>query len=165
MRASAQPVGGERARARVVRLEHGGCANAVGAAIATTLSRRIKSICLSLIATTCAMFLYAYGPHHSVGAYYGLCLILGIGIGYWAMFVQMGAEQFGTNIRATAATSIPNMVRGSVIFSTMAFQALKPILGITDAGLAVVGSLLVLAFISLFTLKETFGEDLDYVER
>lgn len=129
------------------------------------LRSRKKAVALFLIMTGGFSCLYAWGPHTSLDVFYTLCLLLGIGVGYWAMFVQMGAEQFGTNIRATAATSIPNMVRGSVIFSTFAFTALKPELGVTNAGLAVVFGLLILAFIALGSLKETFNDDLDYLER
>jgi putative MFS transporter len=129
------------------------------------LRSRKKSVAIFLCMTAGFTCLYMWGPHTSLEVFYSLCLLLGIGVGYWAMFVQMGAEQFGTNIRATAATSIPNMVRGSVIFSTFLFSALKPALGVTNAGLSVVGLLIVLAFIALSTLKETFHEDLDYLER
>lgn len=128
------------------------------------LRSRKKAVGIFLTLTFFSTCLYVWGPHHSLDAYYSLCLILGIGIGYWAMFVQMGAEQFGTNIRATAATSIPNMVRGSVIFSTAAFQFLTPLLGVTGAGLIVVWSLLILAFLALASLKETFARDLDFLE-
>lgn len=128
------------------------------------LRSRKKAVAVFLCLTAVSSCAYIWGPHHSLQAYYGLCLLLGIGTGYWAMFVQMGAEQFGTNIRATAATSIPNMVRGSVILSTTIFQALKGVFGVSLAGLSVVGVMLVLAFIALASLKETFGTDLDYLE-
>ncbi len=128
------------------------------------LRSRKKAVAVFLTLTGVFSCVYVWGPHHSLEAYYGLCLLLGIGTGYWAMFVQMGAEQFGTNIRATAATSIPNMVRGSVILSTSVFQALKGSLGVTMAGLAVVGVTLFMAYIALVSLKETFGTDLDYLE-
>lgn len=128
------------------------------------LRSRKKAVAIFLTLTGVFSCVYVWGPHHSLEAYYGLCLLLGIGTGYWAMFVQMGAEQFGTNIRATAATSIPNMVRGSVILSTSVFQALKGTLGVTMAGLTVVGVTLFMAYIALASLKETFGTDLDYLE-
>lgn len=128
------------------------------------LRSRKKAVAVFLGLTFLSSCLYVWGPHERVESYYGLCFILGIGAGYWAMFVQMGAEQFGTNIRATAATSIPNMVRGSVIVSTSLFQILKPMLGVTGAGLAVVWGMLLIAAFALLTLKETFMTDLDYTE-
>ncbi len=128
------------------------------------LRSRKKAVGIFLGLTTLFTFLFIFGPHHSLETYYGTCLLLGIGTGYWAMFVQMGAEQFGTNIRATAATSIPNMVRGSVIFSTAAFRALIPYVGVGLAGLSVICGLLVVSFFALVSLKETFSADLDYLE-
>lgn len=102
--------------------------------------------------------------HNSLAMYYGLCFLIGVSIGYWAMFVQMGAEQFGTNIRATAATTIPNFVRGLTIPMTAGFHALIPHFGVTGSGVAVVGLTIALAFLSLLSLKETFTADLDFVE-
>lgn len=128
------------------------------------LRSRKKAVAIFLALTTVFTFIYMYGPHNTLEQYYSLCLLLGIATGYWAMFVQMGAEQFGTNIRATAATSIPNMVRGSVIFTTAAFHYLIPAVGVGHAGLLVVCTLLGLAFISLWSLEETFSADLDYLE-
>jgi hypothetical protein len=97
--------------------------------------------------------------------YYFLCCWFGFGTGYWAMFVTVGAEQFGTNIRSTAATTIPNMVRGTVIPMSLAYNALKVTsLSILGAA-AVVG---VIAFIigiySTWSISETHGKDLDFLE-
>jgi MFS transporter, putative metabolite:H+ symporter len=133
--------------------------------ISQLLRSRKKAVAIFLALTALFTFIYMYGPHHTVEAYYSLCLLLGIATGYWAMFVQMGAEQFGTNIRATAATSIPNMVRGSVIFTTAAFHFLIPTVGVGPAGLIVVCTLLGLAAIALWSLDETFSADLDYIEK
>src|ERR1700743_4011288 len=55
---------------------------------------------------------------------YWLCAALGFSTGFWAIFVTMGAEQFGTNLRATAATTIPNMVRGSLPLLNLLFKDL-----------------------------------------
>lgn len=128
------------------------------------LQSRKKSVMISLSFTIMAVMLYIFIPNKTVEAYYMLCFIMGIGIGYWAMFVQMGAEQFGTNIRATAATTVPNMVRGLVIPMTAGFHALIPHLGVTNAGITVMGIMIALAFISAFSLRETFDADLDYTE-
>ncbi len=130
------------------------------------LQSRKKAVAICLTALAVAIGIYVSVPYgNSVGLYYFACFLLGLPCGYWAMFIQMGAEQFGTNIRATAATSIPNFVRAVTIPVTMSFAALKPVLGVTWSGVAVVACLLILAFAALATLKETFHEDLDYVER
>ena len=128
------------------------------------LKSRKKSVAVSLTMTIAFTALYVLWPQDSYFGYYAVCFLMGIGIGYWAMFVQMGAEQFGTNIRATAAISIPNMVRASVIPITMGFHFLKPELGMIGAGVSVMAVLLTLAFASLLVLRETFTTDLDYVE-
>lgn len=129
------------------------------------LQSRKKSVAVSLAALAVLIVVYVLTPYgDSAELYYGVCFLLGLACGYWAMFIQMGAEQFGTNIRATAATSIPNFVRAVTIPATLGFAALKPLFGVTGAGVAVVGLMLVLAFAGLASLKETFHTDLDYTE-
>ncbi len=136
----------------------------LGGLLSQHLRSRKKSVFLFLCMMTVLTVMFAFGPHGSIKIYYAMCLAFGVASGYWAMFVQIGAEQFGTNIRATTATSIPNMVRGSVIVSTAAFHALIPGIGVTNAGVAVVLALILIAMLSLMTLKETFDRDLDYIE-
>jgi len=108
--------------------------------------------------------IYLFGGVKSGNTFYTLCGLMGFGIGYWAMFVTIGAEQFGTNLRATAATTIPNMVRGLVIPMTMTYQFLKPSISVIYAG-AVVGLIaFALGFYSTLTIPETHDKDLDYLE-
>jgi len=97
--------------------------------------------------------------------YYIFCFLLGTGTGYWAIFVTIAAEQFGTNIRSTAANTIPNFVRGSVNIIVLMFTFLVT-LHLSDAWSAlIVGILFIgLAFFSISKLKETFGKDLNYIE-
>ena len=97
--------------------------------------------------------------------YYIFCFLLGTGTGYWAIFVTIAAEQFGTNIRSTAANTIPNFVRGSVNIIVLIFTFLVT-LHLSDAWSAlIVGILFIgLAFFSISRLKETFGKDLNYIE-
>ncbi len=129
------------------------------------LKSRKKAIASSLAATAFFVTLYMIVPHGSLDVYYFMCFLLGAGAGYWAMFIQMGAEQFGTNIRATAATSIPNMVRGLTIPITAGFHALIPLAGVAGAGSIVMAILILLAAASLWTLRETFADDLDFIEK
>ena len=141
----------------------------VGDLLSGLLSQRLKSrrkaVAVFLSCSVLFILWYMYVPHRSLNEFYAACFMLGLGTGYWAMFVQMGAEQFGTNLRATAATSIPNMVRGSTILATMSFHGFIPFVGVVNAGLAVMGVLILAAFIAVYMLEETFHTDLDYTER
>lgn len=97
---------------------------------------------------------------------YALCTALGFGSGFWAIFVTIGAEQFGTNIRATAATTIPNMVRGTVPLMLGLFQFLRSLPGVGYVTGGIYTCLIVFAVCSaaVVTSKETFHKDLDYEE-
>jgi len=128
------------------------------------LGSRRKSIAFSLCLLLAFTGLFVTVRSDSLAVYYGLCWLLGVGAGYWAMFVQVGAEQFGTNLRATAATSIPNIVRGLTIPMAAGFHALIPALGVTGGGLMVVTLAIALAFAALWQVRETFHADLDYLD-
>ena len=142
---------------------------AVGGVISGLISQRLQSrrktvmIHLALLSIFVAVYLtLPYGQ--SLSLYYFACALMGVSTGYWTIFIQMGAEQFGTNIRATAATSAPNFVRGLTIPITLSFRALIPYLGVTCSGAVVMAVLIVLAAIALMGLKETFHTDMDYLE-
>jgi len=101
----------------------------------------------------------------SLSTYYLMCFLLGTGAGYWAIFVTIAAEQFGTNIRSTAANTIPNFVRGSVNLIMMIFGILvAQNLGDGFSAFIVGTFFICLALYSISKLKETFGKDLNYVE-
>lgn len=98
---------------------------------------------------------------------YWVCAGLGFGTGFWAIFVTMGAEQFGTNLRATAATTIPNMVRGMLaIFILPLFKWLEgfPTLGYVDAGIYTGVIIMSITLLAAGFTRETFHKDLDYLE-
>jgi putative MFS transporter len=117
-----------------------------------------------LTMTTAAVAAYFLPWQKSGTSFDLLCAALGFATGYWAVFVTVAAEQFGTNLRATATTTIPNFVRGAVVPITSAFQALTPGLGLIPAAALVGAVVLGLAFIALGALSETHGRDLDFVE-
>lgn len=101
----------------------------------------------------------------SLSTYYFMCFLLGTGTGYWAIFVTIAAEQFGTNIRSTAANTIPNFVRGSVNIITLFFGLLISFNFSDGVAALVVGLVFILlALYSITKLKETFGKDLNYIE-
>ncbi len=128
---------------------------------------RLKVIGAYLLLCAAVCYVYFF---ESKGAdanfFYGLTFMLGIGTGYWALFVTVAAEQFGTNIRSTVANTVPNMVRGAVVPITLSFKWLEGLEGWTavDAGLVVGGLCIGLAALSAAYLKESFGKDLNYLE-
>lgn len=100
----------------------------------------------------------------TASSFYTCVFFLGVFCGYWALFITMAAEQFGTNIRATVATTVPNFVRGSVVPITSSFMLLKESMGVLGSA-AIVGAVTFsIAFIALYFTRETFHEDLDYIE-
>jgi len=100
----------------------------------------------------------------SPALFYAHCMAIGLAVGYWAIFITIAAEQFGTNLRATVASTVPNFIRGMVIPITFSFQYLKGLLGIIQSA-AVVGLIcLVISFYALYHLEETFHKDLNYIE-
>jgi len=125
---------------------------------------RKRALGLFLGMTTACVFLYFAPFAKSLELFYGICFALGVSIGYWAMFVTVASEQFGTNLRATATTTAPNFVRGAVVPVTLLFQALREPLGLSLAGLTVGVLTLTIAATALWGLDETFGRDLDFVE-
>ncbi len=134
-----------------------------------TLSQLLRSRnrALQLFLAFCAIMVgvYLFGIRGATPTtYYVVCFVLGFAVGFWALFVTVAAEQFGTNLRATVATTAPNFSRGSVVVLVPLFQALRGELGILN-GAAVLGlSTLLVAFWAVSTLPESFGKDLDYVE-
>lgn len=128
------------------------------------LKSRKKVVALFLLITTILIFAYIFAPTISNSTFYGLCVFLGFGVGYWAVFVTIAAEQFGTNLRATATTTTPNFVRGSAVLVTSAFQALSPSLGLLNSALWVGLGTLAIAGVALYFMDESFGKDLDYHE-
>lgn len=128
------------------------------------LRSRIKAITGLLILSMTLAGIYLFGGIRSASGIYTVCLLGGFCTGYVAMYLTMVAELYGTNLRNTATTSVPSVVRGTLIPMTLFFQALKPSVGALVAagllGIAVYG----LSFWSLSQMEETFGKDLDFVE-
>ena len=128
------------------------------------LRSRLKAIIGMLVLSTLLSAVYLSGSIHTANGIYIICLLAGISTGYIAMFLTMVAELYGTNLRATATTSVPSVVRGTAIIMTLSYQALKPSVGVLAAA-AILGVIIYgLAFWSLSRMDETFGKDLDFVE-
>lgn len=103
-------------------------------------------------------------PLGSAEAFYAMTFVVGFFTAYWAMMVTVAAEQFGTNLRATVATSVPNFVRGATVLSVMLFEFLRPQTGVVGAAEIVALVVSAFAILAFFSLRETFHLDLDYVE-
>jgi len=126
------------------------------------LHSRKKAIFWMMIFTLIGVVLLLFSGIKSAKMYYFYCVWLGLGTGYWAMFVTVSAEQFGTNIRSTAATTIPNFVRGTVILMTFLFDYIKPSLEVIFAG-AIVGLIsFMIGIYATLTVPETHDKDLDF---
>lgn len=132
------------------------------------LRSRRKVVMQFILLTAALIVVYAFLnqilPEVTVQIFYGLCLMLGFAVGYWAVFVTNASEQFGTNLRATVTTTVPNFIRGSVVPITLAFQTLKGSFSLTQSALLVGICCIAIAMFSLSRLKETFGKDLNYIE-
>ena len=103
-------------------------------------------------------------PLHTAQEFYSVIFVIGFCTAYWAMMVTVAAEQFGTNLRATVATSVPNFVRGFTVPITLLFAYIRPDVGIVGAAEVVAIMVSAFALYSLFALRETFNVDLDYLE-
>jgi hypothetical protein len=133
------------------------------------LASRRKVLLLCLVGTLAGVLFHLNMRGLSPSAFYGFCFAFGLPLGYWAVFVTATSEQFGTNLRATVTTSVPNFVRWSVSPMSLAFLWLaRPEgrnLGVLTAALIVGLSVLALAFWALTGLEETHGRDLDFMEQ
>jgi MFS transporter, putative metabolite:H+ symporter len=115
----------------------------------------------AMVLSALALGLEGATPTH----FYVLCLATGFCIGYWALMLTTATEQFGTNIRATVTSTVPNFVRGSTVLMTSAFAGLKDSLGVLQAAQVVGVVVFLLAFAALLLLRESFTTDLDFIEK
>ena len=128
------------------------------------LQSRRKILLVFLIFTALAMAAYFSTTGQSNGTFYLVILLLGFGVGYWTVFATIAAEQFGTNIRATVATTVPNFVRGATVPLTLAFNYLKPACGLVASAAVISFACVLIALWALRGLEETYDKELDYLE-
>ncbi len=148
--------------------------------ISQKIGSRKKIVAAYLVLTFIAVVFYLFIPVRTSDFFYVACFMLGFGIGYWALFVTIAAEQFGTNLRATVATSVPNFIRGTVVPLTFLFKFLRDTIsdyyssihgpekaqsmGIIYGALAVGVFTIVVAFVALRVIDETYDRDLNFEE-
>lgn len=108
--------------------------------------------------------LFLYFPSPDLNGFYLRCFILGFSIGYWALITINASEQFGTNLRATSATTVPNFVRATTIPVTFFFTLLKGNMSLINAAAVIGFTTVVIALLATYFTEETFAKDLDYTE-
>ncbi|MFI4955376.1 MAG: MFS transporter, partial [Gammaproteobacteria bacterium] len=123
------------------------------------LKSRKKALACFIIFTIITSIILLNGSGYSAYTYYWGIFFLGFGTGMWALTITTAAEQFGTDIRATVTTTVPNFVRGMLIPLTIVFQALQAYFAIQYAALLITCTILLLALIALFSLAETFSRN------
>ena len=148
--------------------------------ISQKIGSRKKVVAAYILLTLVTIVFYLYMPVKTPSFFYFVCFLLGIAIGYWALFVTIAAEQFGTNLRSTVATTVPNFIRGTVVPLTFLFQFLRGVIsdhyaagGVEQAenmgviyGALIVGVLtIVIAFAALRVIDETYGRELNFEEK
>ncbi len=137
----------------------------IGSGLISQYMKNRKKVILGFVVASMALIaVFVKSGGMAPEYYYGLCFALGCASGYWALFVTVAAEQFGTNLRATVAITVPNFVRGSVVLLTMLLKELKGANGLADSALYIGSGAVLLSLAALTGLKECFGKDLDYVE-
>lgn len=133
--------------------------------LSQVMKSRKKALYVFYSLTILGIVLYfLQGQGSSATTMYLICALLGFGTGFWAIFVTMGAEQFGTNLRATAATTIPNMVRGALVGIGFLFEGLQLSFSYINAGIITGVVVMLISIVAVALIPETFGRDLDFYE-
>ena len=132
--------------------------------LSQALKSRVKVMFTFLALSGLSSLVYLNAYDVSQSTIYALCFALGFSSGYWVIFVTIAAEQFGTNLRATVTTTVPNFVRGALVMITILFETFRAQFGILTGAMIVGAICLSIAFFFLNGMKETFHEDLNYLE-
>lgn len=128
---------------------------------------RKKALLSFYLLSMLTLVLFFSGFNNSDVRMYGICALLGFSTGFWAIFITMGAEQFGTNLRATAATTIPNMVRGALpLINLMFLNLFQKTWGwdLLQSGIITGVIVMSITMVAFYFTEETFHKDLNYVE-
>lgn len=129
------------------------------------LKSRKKALYIFYTITIVSIILYFRQYNGTASGMYFLAALMGFGTGFWAIFVTMAAEHFGTNLRATAATTVPNIVRGSLPLMAMLFKYLQGSFSYINAAAITGVVVMVISIVSVIMTEETFGKDLNFIER
>jgi putative MFS transporter len=141
---------------------------AIGSIITGYLSQKLKSrkkalaIAISVLGLLSVWYFTAFET--SPTTFYFITFALGLAMGYWAIFVTVASEQFGTNIRSTVTTTVPNFVRGATVLMTMWWVSMSTSMGIWESAIIVGAVVIPLALVAIFFLEESHDKNLDYIE-
>ncbi|NML41412.1 MFS transporter [Chitinophaga sp. G-6-1-13] len=124
--------------------------------------RKVMLLFLLLTGAMVAVYLNMFGA--ATWAFYTVCFILGFSVGFWAIFVTIAAESFGTNLRATVATTVPNFARGMLPLISLLFVQVQGYFTFLQSGAIVAVVCIGVAMIAAWNIEETFGKDLNYLE-
>lgn len=140
----------------------------VGNLVCGALSQRLQSRRGAIIVFNGIVFFgiiaFAYLPTPTATIFYSKCGLLGFGCGFWALVATNAAEQFGTNMRATAAITVPNFIRGALVPITLLFDIIKPTIGLLHSAAAIGILTATIAIVSTAFSDETFHKNLDVLE-
>ena len=128
------------------------------------LKSRKKALLFFHLFSAATIIWYLTSGDISQSAFYLKIFLIGFGVGYWAIFVTIAAENFGTNLRATVTTTVPNFARGALVLIVPFFKAMKLQFGQIGGAYAVGATTIIIALAVLYFLPETYGKDLDYLE-
>ena len=129
------------------------------------LKSRNRAVRFAIIANAISILIYLVALKNvSAEVFYIWCVVMGTTAGYWAVIVTMASEQFGTNLRATVTTAVPNFIRFSLVPMNFAVLMLKSEVGLVYSALIVGSVVLLIAYLSIQNLEESFGRDLNFVE-
>jgi MFS family permease len=141
---------------------------AFGSIITGYISQKLRSrkkaliIAITVLGCLCGWYFTAEGI--STGGFYFISFALGLAMGYWAVFITVASEQFGTNIRSTVTTTVPNFVRGATALMTIWWTTMSAGMGILQAAIIIGVVVIPLGIASTFFLEESHGKNLDYIE-
>jgi MFS family permease len=138
--------------------------NILSGSLSQYLQSRKRVILIFMLLSFAFVLVFLLVPFRQTTLFYWLCACLGFCSGYWTLFITVAAELFGSNLRATVATTVPNFVRGTVIPLTFLFLLIKNQVGITYSALIVGILTYAIAILALFYLEETFKKDINYTE-
>ncbi|GDX52821.1 MFS transporter [Bacteroidota bacterium] len=128
------------------------------------LHSRKKSLNISILSLLLFTIGYFFCFNASSTIFYTVIFLMGISQGYWGVFVTVASEQFGTNIRSTITTTVPNFVRGAAAIMTTLWQSMSVSMGIWNAAIIIGGVVILLSLIATYLMEETFGKELNYTE-